>query len=174
MTISRSIKIVLIIIVNIAADQISKVLVRKNFDLYEKLALLGDIKGEGAKFLMYYVENEGAFLGMGSDLNPAIKIIFLLILPVLVLAYVTYYIFKTKSLDKWSVFAFSCIIGGGIANVFDRIVFGQVTDFFYISLGGIFKTGIFNIADISVTTGLIILVLGNFFGKKQNQEVSST
>ena len=36
------------------------------------------------------------------------------------------------------------IVGGGIANVFDRITRGEVTDFFFIDLGGVFKTGIFN------------------------------
>ncbi|MDT0558560.1 signal peptidase II [Ichthyenterobacterium sp. W332] len=169
----RSVKIVLLIIINIAVDQVSKVLVRRNFDLKEQLAILGDIQGDGAKFLMYYVENKGAFLGMGSDMNDTLRIIFLLILPVLVLGYVTYYIFKTKELDKWSLFAFCCIIGGGIANVFDRIVFGEVTDFFYISLGGVFKTGIFNVADMSVTTGLIILIFSNFFGKKKQTEVTT-
>lgn len=168
---SRSIKIALLIVLNIIADQISKVLVRKNFDLGERLSLLGDVNGDGAKFLMYYVENKGAFLGMGSDLNPAIKIIFLMVLPILVLGYVVYYIYKAKELDKWSLFAFCCIIGGGIANVFDRIVYGEVTDFFYISLGGVFKTGIFNVADMSVTTGLIILLFTNFFGKKKEKEI---
>ena len=49
-----------------------------------------------------------------------------------------------------------------IANIFDRIVFGSVTDFLYINLGGIFKTGIFNIADLSVTTGMILILISSF------------
>ena len=58
------------------------------------------------------------------------------------------------------------IIGGGIANVFDRIVFGSVTDFLYIKLTDLLRTGIFNIADLAVTTGMIILVVGSFRKKK--------
>ena len=76
------------------------------------------------------VENEGAFLGMGSDMNPTLKLILLLILPTLVLAYLIYYILKTKSLDKLSLIALSCIAGGGIANVYDRIAYGSVYRFF--------------------------------------------
>ncbi len=153
----RNLSILILIIFNIAIDQISKVWVRANFEYREIRSLIGD------KFIMQYVENKGAFLGMGSDMNPTLKLIFLLILPTIVLGYVVYYIIKTKELDRLSLIAFCCIIGGGIANVFDRIVFGQVTDFFFINLGGVFKTGIFNFADLSVTTGMLLLLISSLF-----------
>ena len=54
------------------------------------------------------------------------------------------------------------IIGGGIGNIFDRIVYGSVTDFLYLNFGGIMKTGIFNIADLSVTTGMILILISSF------------
>ena len=163
----RNLFITILIVINIAVDQISKVWVRANFEYREIKSLIGD------NFIMQYVENKGAFLGMGSDMNPTLKLIFLLILPTLVLGYVVYYIIKTKELDRLSLIAFCCIIGGGIANVFDRIVYGQVTDFFFIDLGGVFKTGIFNFADLSVTTGMIMLLLsGIFYGKKKQFPVA--
>ncbi len=160
----RNLFITVLIVFNIVIDQISKVWVRANFEYREIKSLIGD------KFIMQYVENKGAFLGMGSDMNPTLKLIFLLILPTLVLGYVVYYIIQTKALDRISLIAFCCIIGGGIANVFDRIVYGQVTDFFFINLGGVFKTGIFNIADLSVTTGMIMLLLSGLFNKKKTLE----
>lgn len=163
----RNAFIVLLIIFNIVIDQVSKILVRANFEYREIKSLIGD------NFIMQYVENKGAFLGMGSDMNPTLKLIFLLILPVLVLGYVIYYIIKTKELDRLSLIAFCCIIGGGIANVFDRIVYGQVTDFFFIDLGGIFKTGIFNVADLSVTTGMIMLLFSGVFNSKKNEETTA-
>ncbi|OYX23163.1 MAG: signal peptidase II [Flavobacteriales bacterium 32-35-8] len=162
----RSIYIILVIVLTITVDQISKILVRAHIEPQteiqrgERISLIGDA------FIMMNVENAGAFLGMGSDLNPTLRLVFLLILPIIVLVFVLRYILKDKSLDNWSLFAFSSIIGGGIANVFDRIVYGSVTDFFFIDLGGVFKTGIFNMADLSVTTGMIILVLLSFKKKK--------
>lgn len=165
----RTINIFLVIILTIAADQISKVIVRANIvgrtDTHpsERIPLIGDY------FTLMNVENTGAFLGMGSDLTPTLRIIFLLILPILVLGYVLRHILKDKSLDHWSLFAFASIIGGGIANVYDRIVYGSVTDFLFIDLGGVFKTGIFNLADLSVTTGMIILVIASFKKKKTAQ-----
>ncbi len=121
-------------------------------------------------FQLIWVENKGAFLGMGSDMNPTLRLVFLLVLPTLVLGYVIYYILKTKELDRMSLIAFCCIVGGGIANVFDRIVFGEVTDFFYIDLGGVFRTGIFNVADLSVTTGMIILLFSGIFNNKKKRK----
>lgn len=162
----RTIYIFLVIILTIAADQISKVIVRTHIlgrtEMHpsERIPLIGDY------FTLMNVENTGAFLGIGSDLNPTLRIIFLLILPILVLGLVFRHILKDKSLDNWSLFAFASIIGGGIANVYDRIIYGSVTDFLFIDLGGIFKTGIFNLADLSVTTGMIILVIASFKKKK--------
>ncbi len=166
----RNAFIILVIVLTIAIDQISKVLVRKNITLRtevnpgERIPLIGDA------FVMMNIENTGAFLGMGSELNETLRIILLLILPILVLGFVLRHIFKDKTLDKWSLFAFASIIGGGIANVFDRIVFGKVTDFLFIDLGGVFRTGIFNLADLSVTTGMIILVFMSFKNKKKTKK----
>ena len=165
----RSIYIFAVIILTIAADQISKVLVRNTIigrtDTHpgERISLIGDA------FIMMNVENTGAFLGMGSDLNPTLRIILLLILPIVVLAFVLRHILKDTSLDNWSLFAFASIIGGGIANVYDRVVYGSVTDFFFIDLGGVFRTGIFNLADMSVTAGMIILVFISFKKKKPTE-----
>ncbi|PIY09817.1 MAG: signal peptidase II [Flavobacteriaceae bacterium CG_4_10_14_3_um_filter_33_47] len=156
----RSLFIILTIILTIAIDQISKILVRAYVIPSEKTNIIGTY------FTLHNVENTGAFLGMGSDLSPLLKLILLLILPIAVLGFVTVHIFKDKSLDNLSIFAFASIIGGGIANVYDRIVYGSVTDFFHIDLGGVFRTGIFNLADLSVTTGMIILLLVSFRKKK--------
>nr|WP_321225428.1 signal peptidase II [uncultured Psychroserpens sp.] len=162
MKLSRIAFIILVIAFNILIDQISKVMVRSSFAYGEIKNLIGDT------FVMQYVENEGAFLGMGSDMNPTLKLILLLILPALVLGYLIYYIITNTSLDKVSLIAFCCIAGGGIANVFDRIVFGSVTDFFHVDLGGVFRTGIFNVADMSVTFGMIVLLYMTLLSRKKN------
>lgn len=164
MKLSQNASIILLIMANIAIDQISKVIVRGNITKGEEISIIGD------KFLLMNVENTGAFLGMGSDLNPTVKLIFLMIIPVIVLSYLVYYIFKNKSsLDNLSFVALCCIAGGGIANVFDRIVFGKVTDFLHLDFGGVFRTGIFNIADVSVTAGMIMLLFSSFLIKKKPQ-----
>ena len=163
MNLSRQLGIIFLIVFNITIDQISKVVVRNTIDPTERIKVIGDF------FQMMNVENTGAFLGMGSDMNPTLKLIFLLIIPVLVLGYLVYYILTNKELDKLSVIALSCIAGGGIANVFDRIAFGSVTDFFYLHLNDTFRTGIFNVADMSVSFGMIILLFTTFFSNTNKQ-----
>ncbi|VAV84453.1 Lipoprotein signal peptidase [hydrothermal vent metagenome] len=161
MKLSRSAFIIVLIIVNIALDQISKIIVRTFVVAKSQTQIIGDY------FTLHNVENEGAFLGLGSDLNPTVKIIVLLILPAIVLGFVTRYLFREKNMDRLSLIGFSCIIGGGIANVFDRIVYGSVTDFFHIDLGGVFRTGIFNVADMSVTFGMIMIITASFIYRKK-------
>ena len=153
---SRYLLITIIVFLSISFDQISKIWVRNNFESYSEKSIIGDL------FTLIKVENTGAFLGMGSELSEIPRILLLIIFPVVVLISITLYTYIDKTLDKLSIIGFSLIIGGGIANIFDRIVFGSVTDFLYVNLGGIFKTGIFNIADLSVTTGMILILISSF------------
>ena len=156
---NRNISITILIAVSLLLDQLSKFLIRQNVDQYSEIKLIGDY------FILTNVENSGAFLGMGSDFSPFIKTIFLLILPVIILICIMVYVYRDKQIDKISLIGFCFIIGGGIGNIYDRILYGSVTDFLFIDLGGIFKTGIFNIADLSVTTGMILILLMSFKSK---------
>jgi signal peptidase II len=162
MKLSRTAFVCLLIIFNIAIDQMSKVWVRATVQPFSEASIIGDV------FTLHNVENTGAFLGMGSDLTEPWRTILLLVLPVIVLGLVVIHIIKDKTIDKMSLIGFCCIIGGGIANVFDRFAYGSVTDFFHIDLGGKLRTGIFNMADVSVTTGMIMILVASFlFGKKE-------
>ena len=152
----RNLLITTIVFLSIALDQISKIWVRNNFDSYIENSIIGDV------FTLIKVENTGAFLGMGSELSEILRILLLIVLPIIVLISITIYTYIDKTLDKISIIGFSLIIGGGIGNIFDRIVYGSVTDFLYLDFGGIFKTGIFNIADFSVTTGMILILISSF------------
>tara|TARA_X000000368_G_scaffold193063_1_gene152270 strand:- start:513 stop:1001 length:489 start_codon:yes stop_codon:yes gene_type:complete len=156
----RYILITLIVLLSISLDQISKIWVRNNFESYIEKSLIGDV------FTLIKVQNTGAFLGMGSNLSEIPRILLLIILPVVVLISISIYTYLDKTLDRNSIIGFSLIIGGGVSNIFDRIVYGSVTDFMYINLGGIFKTGIFNIADLSVTAGMILILISSFKIKK--------
>ena len=142
--------IVLVVLLNIGCDQISKDIVRKKVVAYDYIEILND------NFILTKVENTGAMLGFGQSLSPILKIIFLQALPILVLLFLLYRILKKQDLDKWMVIAFAFVIGGGIGNLIDRVAYGSVTDFFQIKIGPL-KTGIFNMADVSVTSGAILI-----------------
>jgi signal peptidase II len=157
----RNLYIISLVILNIILDQLSKFWIRGNVAPYSDINIIADY------FIITNVENSGAFLGLGSDFSPVIKSILLLALPVGVLVTVLVYVFKDTSIDKLSLIGYSSIIGGGIGNIYDRFLYGSVTDFLFIDLVGVFKTGIFNIADLSVTTGMILIVWASFKTKNE-------
>ena len=70
---------------------------------------------------------------------------------------------KTKGLEKIS---FLIIVGGSSGNIFDRIYYSAVTDFIDISINN-FHWFIFNVADIFISIGVIILIMLEIFFKKK-------
>lgn len=150
----------IIIVVNIALDQITKVLARQRIEYNEIINVIGDY------LIFTKVENTGAFLGMGSELSPALRLITLLILPTAVMIGLLVYLIRTKDLTKYSLWGLSCIVGGGLGNIFDRIVYGSVTDMLFLDFQ-FAHTGIFNVADMSVMFGTGLILLEQFFTKKK-------
>jgi signal peptidase II len=157
---SRNILILGLVVFNIILDQVSKFIVRADVIAGSETEIFGQY------FTLHNVENKGAFLGMGSDFSPTLRIALLLVLPIIVLALVLRHIIKDKTINTMTLEGFCCIVGGGLANVYDRIVYGSVTDFLHIDLGSVFRTGIFNLADVSVMVGMGCLIVGSFKNKK--------
>ncbi len=156
---AKKLGVILLVFLNIGCDQISKDIVRKNVSPNDYIQVVND------NFILTNVENTGAMLGFGQNLSPILKIIFLQALPVLVLMILLFRILQKTDLNRWLIIAFAFVIGGGIGNLIDRIAYGSVTDFFQIKLGFL-KTGIFNMADVSVTTGVLLILFLSFRDKK--------
>ncbi|WP_074409334.1 MULTISPECIES: signal peptidase II [Aquimarina] len=162
MKITRKIRIILIlslVLLNISCDQISKNVVRQTIEPYERIEVFKD------SFVLTKVENTGAAYSLGSDLAPILKILLLQILPILVLLLLLRQILIKTNYSRETIIGFAFIIGGGIGNLFDRIVYGSVTDFLILDLG-IIKTEIFNLADVSIFLGSILVLITTFFNKK--------
>jgi signal peptidase II len=68
------------------------------------------------------------------------------------------YLLTKRNLTNMAIIGTCFIIGGGIGNIYDRIVYGSVTDFLHIDFV-IFQTAIFNMADVSIMTGVFMIVL---------------
>jgi len=155
MTTNRWIKIVLIlfvITVNIGCDQVSKKMVRQNIPPNATIHVLRNY------VTVTNVENTGAFLSLGDSLSKTGKSILLSLLPVIAIVLSLFYVLNNQNLANLMLAGFCFVIGGGIGNVFDRIAYGSVTDFLHVKFG-IFQTGIFNVADLSIMTGVVIILL---------------
>jgi signal peptidase II len=108
-------------------------------------------------FRLVYAENTGAFLSLGSGMNDTLRYWVLAIVPVLVLLYIFYHVLTTQNLHISQQAAFGFILGGGLSNIFDRVMEGRVVDFMNMGIGSL-RTGIFNVADMSIMLGLFMMV----------------
>jgi signal peptidase II len=123
-------------------------------------------------FTLSRVDNTGAFLSLGDSLSGPLKVILLNILPMLAIVFGLFFILTRTNLNKVTLFGVILIVGGGFGNIYDRIVHGSVTDFMHINFV-IFQTGIFNVADVSIMTGMFIILLQAWFNRKPEVEVNS-
>ena len=159
----RSFMIVLLIAANIACDQVSKSVARKEISETDRIEVLGK------NLMLMKVENEGAFLGLGKDLPVWLKNVLLLGLPAVVMLGLFFYLLIKNKLSRTTVVALTFIVGGGIGNLYDRILYGSVTDFLFMDFE-LFRTGIFNMADVSVMVGTGLILVESFFSKKKPEE----
>ncbi|MCZ4242709.1 signal peptidase II [Pedobacter punctiformis] len=163
----RLIFLALILALNIGCDQVSKNIVRNNISEYEHISVIKD------RFTLTKVENSGAFLSLGDNMPYVFRLIILSGLPILFLGYGLYFLFTKQNLPKTFQIALCFLIGGGIGNLYDRIVHGSVTDFMHMDFK-IFQTGVFNFADISIMIGVGTLLFQSIKGKFFKQEPTLT
>lgn len=156
----RMILILFLVFLNISCDQISKRVVRQTIEPYERIEVFKD------HFVLTKVENTGAAYSLGSDLGPILKIFLLQILPVIVLLFLLRQILIKTNYSKETIIGFAFIIGGGAGNLLDRIMYGSVTDFLILDLV-VIKTEIFNLADVSIMLGGVLILYSSLFGKKE-------
>lgn len=123
-------------------------------------------------FRFVYAENTGAFLSLGSGMNDNLRYWVLAIVPVAVLLYIFFHVLTAKNMHVVQQASFGFILGGGLSNIFDRILEGRVVDFMNMGIGTL-RTGIFNVADMSIMLGLFMMV-PFLFQKQHHEEAPAT
>ena len=103
--------------------------------------------------------NPGAFMSLGAGLPSGLRnLIFLGLVPLLLVA-ICAIALRSGFSSGGSLLGLALVAGGGIANWLDRLQHGgAVTDFVSLGLGS-FRTGVFNLADVSVVAGVALLFL---------------
>lgn len=143
---------------NVAFDQLTKVWATNTLKPKPSQSYLGDF------FRLTYVMNDGAFLGLGSDRADASKafdifrFVALKVFPIILLFALFLHMLLSKTMSNWQLVAFSFILGGGISNIYDRLLYGEVVDFMNLGIPNLIRTGIFNFADVSIMVGLFMML----------------
>jgi len=137
--VSLSIFIVLI-------DQFTKYLMFYNKKLF--------INKDFLLFKLDFVKNYGAAFNIFSGSR-----VFLSLISIIFSILLIYLIFRKNTLNSFDLYSYSFILGGTIGNGIDRIYRGFVVDFINLN---IINFPVFNIADISINIGFIILLYNIF------------
>ncbi|MEJ7691666.1 signal peptidase II [Daejeonella sp.] len=155
----RNLVILTAILLNIGCDQVTKNIARNKIEYHETIRVVDNF------LTLTRVENTGAFLSLGSNMPGFIKLVILNVLPVMVMLWGLYLVIGKTNMSKLLVTGLCFVIGGGAGNLYDRIRFGSVTDFLHMNFG-LFQTGIFNMADVSIMIGMGV-VLVDIYLKQQ-------
>jgi signal peptidase II len=152
---------IIVLLCNLIPDRITKLLAINQLQGEENISFFYNT------IILKYVENTGAFLSVGTNWPDSLKYIALIIIPLLVCLYGLYYCaFKME--DKKQLIIIVSIIGGGIGNLIDRLFYNfHVVDFLNFGIGSL-RTGILNVADMSVTFGVVFLAIYTLKNQKSN------
>ena len=146
----------LFIITIFLIDRITKILV---INSAEKI---GEVNISLTSFLnINLIWNEGIAFGLFS-FDEKIYYNLLTFLIIVVTLIILWMIVKTEKIEK---LAFMMIFGGSLGNIFDRLIYFAVPDFIDFHVKN-FHWFIFNVADIFITVGVILLIYNELFLRK--------
>ena len=140
----------------VGLDQLTKIVAR------QKLTSAGTISHFGDLFRWHYSENHGAFLSLGANLPEETRFWIFNVLVTVILIGILWSIIAGPDDRPHTLITYSLVAGGGFSNLLDRFLNdGAVIDFMNVGLGNL-RTGIFNLADMAITGGVIMLILFSF------------
>jgi len=163
--------IYIITFISIFIDQITKFMIRFEFNFISCINCLIDvlstggvykgfnvIPGKGIEiipnfFYIIEVKNTGGAWGIFSGNVPFLALISFFVVILLYL-----FIINEKKLTKLSIVYYGFLLGGIIGNLIDRLINGYVTDFFNFFIFG-YDYPVFNIADILIVVGIGLMII---------------
>lgn len=150
------IKIIILSLICLIIDQITKILIIKFLPLSDSVEIIKNF------FYIIPTNNTGAAFSILIGQR-----IFLILITIAILVFLIQYIKKNKIERKIDIISFSFIIGGSLGNLIDRIIRGSVIDFISLKFGN-YNFPIFNIADTLIVVGVILLLIGVKGGNKHD------
>jgi signal peptidase II len=174
----------------VLVDQVSKFLIKGVNLPYLGIVIKGMRPGSSISlidnfFRLTFIENPGMAFGLEIGSKP-IRSVFTIFASILII----YFIYKNRHEIFYLRFSLAMILGGAIGNLIDRIFYGviygsdgllkgNVVDFFQMNIPDIkifgkvfYSWPIFNVADIAVTAGFLMILIGyrKIFQKKEVEE----
>ena len=144
-------KVYILVIIAFIIDQLSKSIISTYLKLNESIKIIKDF------FYIRYINNYGASWGILKN-SRTLLIIFSIIAILILLRYM--YSFKNTKLN---ICGFGLLLGGILGNLSDRLIHGYVKDFLDFIIFN-YDYPVFNLADIFIVIGVIILIISILCG----------
>lgn len=129
-------------------DQVTKKIVSGSMEVGNSVSVIGDF------FEIQLYKNNGAAFSMLPNQQ-----MFFIVITIVIVAGILWYIRRNRrSGSVLHLAALGLILGGAIGNLLDRAMYGEVVDFFKLTFGS-YIFPIFNIADIGITIGVVLILL---------------
>ncbi|WP_128895093.1 signal peptidase II [Longirhabdus pacifica] len=139
-----------IAVVVIVIDQITKYLVKNYMELRESISIIGEF------FRLTSHRNKGAAFGILQDQRWFFIVTTVIIVGVIII----YMNMMAKQNKKLLLTALSLVLGGAIGNFIDRLLTGEVVDFFHFYFRSFdYSFAIFNVADMGIVIGVGLIIL---------------
>lgn len=162
--------LVVSVVLCVACDQVTKRVATEELQGVASQSYWGDF------FRLTYVENRGAFLGLGNDWPDPVRWLLFnagAFVIVIVSSYLIWGSLRREAKLSASVWALLLIGAGGIGNLIDRLAReGAVIDFMNMGIGSL-RTGIFNVADVQIMVGLGLMLLARRSPLPETAETAS-
>jgi signal peptidase II len=147
----------------IVADRLTKIVIRNYVELN-----FGSITIIPGCFSITHVENTGAAFSLLADWPARVRVPLLVGFSMLALVIVGYLLWNSATRFTWAGVALALILGGAIGNLYDRLFYGQVTDFVHFYIGS-HAWPDFNLADSAICVGAVLLSAQMLFAGKTGQ-----
>lgn len=157
----------------ILLDQYTKHVVVDRFRYGESIPVISGF------FSLTYIRNTGAAFGILAHADPAFRIPFFVIVPLIALVAIGFIFRRIPDGDRKLSTALSLVIGGAIGNLIDRVTLNYVVDFLDFHWKYEYHFPAFNIADSAICIGVGILMLDlltqdSLEGKGTNLDASAS
>lgn len=128
-------------------DQLVKLIIKNALSLNQEVIVIKNF------FSIHYLQNEGAAFSIFQN-----KTLFLILTALICLVILIIYIQKENNLNKISTISLGLLLAGISGNLIDRLIYKKVIDFLSFTIFN-YDFAVFNIADIAITTGVLLLLI---------------
>lgn len=148
---------VIVAVATFVADRIAKVLVQTNLEVGERVALVNGL------LELRHVHNRGIAFGLFSGAG-SIVVVGTLLVGILLFVF----LLRVEPEDHLTILGGSLITGGALGNLVDRLQYRHVIDFIHVT-----NWPTFNIADIGITVGVVLVLLAQFAAMRREHRAAT-